>query len=258
MINIPDKNTKLFFSLSSNPGIKGSETYNSIFAKKKKNSIYIPIKINSPADFNIFMSFLKCDILNFGGCSVSMPFKELAYKNVDQHNSSAKKTYNVNTIIKKGDKFVGYNTDYIAISRIMKNYKNIDISNILILGAGALSKSFISYFSKKKINLYVYNRDKKRLKSLNNFNINSKFTSKSGLLRLSPNMIINTIPISSKHYLFDSINLDNAKLVFDCILNKKETYLVKLSKKKSLKFIDGEDLYFYQNKYQRELYLNEL
>ena len=41
-----NKNTKIFFSVASNPGNQGSKFYNSYF-KKNINAIYLPLKLKT-------------------------------------------------------------------------------------------------------------------------------------------------------------------------------------------------------------------
>ena len=46
-MKILDKNTVFFFSVSNNPSKRGSNFYNNLFLKKKKNFIYVPLLIKN-------------------------------------------------------------------------------------------------------------------------------------------------------------------------------------------------------------------
>ena len=127
---IPNKDSIFYFSVSNNPSKRGSEFYNKLFFKKKKNCIYLPLQIKTILDFKKFIKFLKSDIIKVGGISVSMPLKSIAqkYANVNHHSSLI--TKNANTLIFKKKKILAYNTDYLAAKKILSKRK---FDNFIIL-----------------------------------------------------------------------------------------------------------------------------
>ena len=102
---IPNKDFTFYFSVSNNPSKRGSEYYNKLFLKKKKNCIYLPLQIKTILDFQKFIKFLKSNVINVGGISVSMPFKSIAQKYANVNHHSAFITKNANTLIFKKKKF---------------------------------------------------------------------------------------------------------------------------------------------------------
>ena len=140
-----DCNTKIYLSISNSPSIRGSEYYNNLFKKNKINSIYLPLKIKNQKYFDKLFIFLKNNIMNFGGASISMPFKEHVMKHLDLKDKSVSTSFNANTVLFK-KKTIGFNTDFIAI-KSMKEFKKI--KNIILIGAGALAKSFFKALKKK-------------------------------------------------------------------------------------------------------------
>ena len=81
-INFLNLKTKIFFSISNNPSNRGSKFYNKYF--KKKNYIYLPLKIKNKIIFKKIIKFFKKKIINFGGASISMPYKQEVIKYVDK------------------------------------------------------------------------------------------------------------------------------------------------------------------------------
>ena len=76
----------------------------------------------------------------FDGLNVTIPYKKTVMKYLDGLSESAEKIGSVNTIVKKGGKLTGYNTDYDGFLYLVKR-SGIDFCNkkVLILGTGGAS-----------------------------------------------------------------------------------------------------------------------
>ncbi|MGK7359700.1 shikimate 5-dehydrogenase, partial [Salmonella enterica] len=61
--------------------------------------------------------------LGIRGCAISMPLKEACIRLVDELDGSAQAIHSVNTIVNTKGHLKGYNTDYIAIARLLANYE---------------------------------------------------------------------------------------------------------------------------------------
>jgi len=144
-INLLNLKTKIFFSISSNPTSRGSQFYNKYL--KKKNYIYLPLRIKNKVMFKKAIAFFKKKIVNFGGASISMPYKEEIIKYVDKKDFTVQISKNANTVILKKNKLIAFNTDYLAATKIAKKNKS---NNIVLIGAGALAITFLSILKKKK------------------------------------------------------------------------------------------------------------
>ena len=248
--NFLNLNTKIFFSISKNPSNRGSHFYNKIF--KNKNYIYLPLKIKNKFFFKEIIKFLKKKIINFSGCSISMPFKEEILKYVDKKHYTAKVSKNANTIMLKKNKLIAFNTDYLAAKKLLKK---INSNNIILLGAGALAKTFLSLLNRNRV--YLYN------KSIKNVIRTKKIFSKIELInikninKIKNFTLINTTPQADHLKLYNCINFCNARLIIDCVISSRSTYLEKVSKKFSINCINGNDFYLLQRSFQKKIYLNE-
>ena len=245
-INSVNCDTKIFFSISNNPSTRGSLFYNRLF--KYKNYIYLPLKIKNKIIFKEIIKFLKKKIINFSGASISMPFKEEILKYTDINHYTAQKTLNANTIIYKNSKLKAFNTDYLAAEQILTRYK---FNNVILIGAGALSKTFLSLTKKKKV--YIYNRSKERIKKLktNVYKINNL-----SIKRIKQFVLINTTPLKKNLKLYNNIDFNNALLIIDCVISNRQTTLKKIAYKYSLNYISGHDFYELQRNFQQKIYLN--
>ena len=78
----------------------------------------------------------------FDGLNVTIPYKELAYSLCDELDEFAKEAKSVNTVVHRGGKICGYNTDVFGF---MAMTERAGISfcdkNVLILGSGGTSKT---------------------------------------------------------------------------------------------------------------------
>ena len=81
------------------------------------------------------------------GLNITVPFKQEAWKLVDELSERARLAGAVNTIKPQGDgKLMGDNTDGIGLVRDLKNNLGIDLSGkrILLLGAGGAARGVLS------------------------------------------------------------------------------------------------------------------
>ena len=246
-----DSNTKIYFSISSDPSTRGSKYYNNLFEKNKINSIYLPLKISNRKNFDKFFIFLKNNIINFRGASISMPFKEHVVKHLDLKDKSVSKSFNANTILFK-KKIIGFNTDFMAIKNIVELKK---IENIILIGAGALAKSFVNAIKKK--NFFIYNRSKKKISYIKKNSKNISTANKKNIQDLKSFAIINSTPFMNKIKIYEHFNYKGAKFILDCCISPQSSFLQRIATKHSIPYKTGDYLYKAQRKFQKKIYLNE-
>lgn len=78
----------------------------------------------------------------FDGLNVTIPYKELAYSLCDELDEFAKAAKSVNTVVRRGGKICGYNTDVFGfISMVERAGISFAGKNVLILGSGGTCKT---------------------------------------------------------------------------------------------------------------------
>jgi shikimate dehydrogenase len=246
--------TNLFFSISSSPSNKGSSLHNFIFEKYHMNSIYIPLAVNNLKSFLIFAKDL-----NIAGFSVSMPFKTKIIKFLSKKSTEVLLTNSCNTVVLENSKLIGYNTDYIAVEKILKKYKKFKNKKIQILGYGATCKTVIIVLKKlgfKDINVFARNRKVKNKKNYSLLSWNDRNQQKFDIL-------INTTPIGMNRIKVDKCpitmkSISQKKVIIDFpIASKKITSLELESKKLGIKYYSGKDIHFLQGVSQSQIYLKK-
>ena len=252
----PNKDTKIFISMAINPGNSGATLHNSLFKILKLNNIYLPLKVK-----NIIKAKKLLTNFNFQGCSLSMPYKEKLINFVDSLDRNAKKIGSINTILKKNNKLIGYNTDYYASMEILKKQKLTKKSNIFVLGSGGVAKAILySIIDLKFTNIFLSSRDKKKF---NKMEIKKKitFVEWSERNKVNCDVLINTTPLGmfGKYEKKIPINFSkkyHPKLIYDLPVNHKGNLLCRFANKNKIKYISGLVFSHYQGLKQFEIYNN--
>jgi 3-dehydroquinate dehydratase/shikimate dehydrogenase len=244
------KNPKIF-GLVGNPvkHSKGIIIHNKAFEKSKLNNIYVNFLVDDLA------SFIKGFKGIVSGLSVTIPFKTEVMKHLGKVDLITKKIGAVNTVVKKGNKLIGYNTDCVGAIRAIEEKTKIKNKDFVILGAGGAARAIAFGIKQKKGNLIILNRTVKKAEKLA-----KELKCAFGGLKLSylnVDCLINTTSIG----MFPKVNesLVNKKLlknmvVFDAIYNPRMTKLLKDAKSNKCKIILGAEMFVNQATEQLKLW----
>ena len=192
-----------------------------------------------------------------------MPLKQKLLDKIDYLDPISKRTKSINTILKKNDKLYGYNTDYYALSRLLKENKlSKTNTKILILGNGGVAKT--SYELIKDLKFKNINLSSRNFKRYDDWKINEKIKifKWKNRNKIDANVLINATPIgmnkATKEKTPVSISLiKKLDMIIDFTINKKENTLEKNSKKLEKKYLSGKILSFYQGVKQFSIYTNK-
>jgi|TARA_B110000027_G_scaffold101752_1_gene107607 shikimate dehydrogenase len=242
--------------MAINPGNSGASLHNSLFKVFKFNNIYLPLKVK-----NIIQAKKILTNFNFKGCSLSMPFKEKLINFVDKLDVNAKKIGSINTVLKKNNKLIGYNTDYYASKEILKKQRFSKKANILVLGSGGAAKAVLqSIIDLKFTNIFLSSRNKSRF---NKMKIKKKITFIKWNKRNKINceILINTTPLGmfgqhEKKIPIEFSKKNFPKLIYDLPINHSGNLLSKFANKNKIKYISGLVSSYNQGLKQFEIYNN--
>ena len=213
----------------------------------KKNNINSDMKAFNvkPQLLNHFVKKLKKN-KKFLASAISMPYKITMVKHANKLDSYAKNAKSINLLVKKGESFLGYNTDIFGAMVTIKPYI-LKYNEIVIIGLGGTGKALFNY-------LYsVYKKKKFKLISskykINNNKRVAVFRKLDASHFKKKNIIINCTPLGSnlkKSYLnkcsidkniFNKIN--KKSIIFDVVYSPKRTLMYKLAKKNKIKYLNG-------------------
>lgn len=197
---------------------------------------------------NEILNFINGDITGF---NVTIPYKREIIKYLDFCDGNAQEIGAINTVVKKGDKIYGYNTDFYGMA-YMINRAQISLKDrvVMILGSGGTSqtaKAVAKSLGAKKIIVvsrsgeinYQNYKEQKRVE-----------------------VIINTTPVGTYPNTEDTpIELDSfGKLVgvVDVIYNPSVSKLLSLAKEKGVKTTNGLAMLVAQAKYASEIFTDTI
>ncbi len=247
---IINNKTKIFISISRFPGNTGALLHNMGYKLHKLNCVYIPFECKEE-------SLLKSIIYNtnFSGISVSMPFKDKVIKYLDRLDKSASKTKCVNTIIKRKKIIYGFNTDYSALRKIIKN-KISKIKSATVIGNGSTSRTAFVVLKELKVKkIFLTSRNKKKY---NSWNINNsvKIIDWNEREDIISDVLINCTSMGMKNMNILPLKINSNKqfkFIIDLPINKN-TALSKIAKKFNISYIDGQQISLLQGIEQFRIY----
>ena len=127
--------------------------WKSFFKKNNINSDMRAFNVK-PLLFNNFIKKLKKN-KKFLASAISMPYKITMIKHANKLDSYAKNAGSINLLVKKGESFLGYNTDIFGAMATIKPYI-LKYNEIVIIGLGGTGKTLFNYFfyyiKKKNLN----------------------------------------------------------------------------------------------------------
>ena len=194
------------------------------------DSEYVNFDLREIEDFN------NLEILKINGLNVTIPYKEKIINYLDEVDKAASIIGAVNTIAKKDNKLIGYNTDYIGFIKSFKN--NLNFKNALILGTGGASKAIQYALNIKNINFDIGSR-KNNKKYISYDLINKKIKDYDLIINTTP---LGTFPDVSKKPKINYNLINENHFCYDLIYNPEKTSFLKECEKKGARIMNGLEM----------------
>lgn len=207
--------------------------------------------------------------MNFAGFAVTKPNKVEVLKYLDELDSLCAKMGSSNTVVKKGDKLIGYNTDGIGFyTAITKDGVDTKDCTVFCFGAGGVGRamcSVLAYYGVKK--LYITDYFDAAAQSLvddinKNFAPVAEFVAFKDFSKVSEcNMVMNASGIGMAPHLGETplpeeyVRKD--VYYFDACYNPDKTQFLLNAEKAGAKFLNGLSMSLYQGTEQIRLWTGE-
>lgn len=246
------------YGVIGNPVMKsmGYLIHNKAFKEKGMTDIYVPFLIDNVKTF--FKDFSPY----FKGLSVTMPFKEDVMAEMDEIDETARKIGAVNTVVRDGNSWKGYNTDVVGAVKALEEKINLKGKSVLIIGAGGTAKAIGFGVNEQGAKLTItYNRNKEKGIQLAK-ELGAKVISIENVGDEKPDVLINCSPVGMNPNIeetpFFSRHLREGMIVFDCVYSPPETLLLREAKAAGCITISGITLFINQAVKQFELWSKQI
>ncbi|MDJ0270289.1 MAG: shikimate dehydrogenase [Aigarchaeota archaeon] len=215
------------------------------------DSIYTAIRVAS----NELQQLVRAiRLLPFGGINVTIPHKVSIMRYLDLLDESAEEVGAVNTVHVAGEELVGYNTDMLAVMRVLKQFKRAG-DGAVVLGCGGAARAAAIALRELSINKQTFvGRSRKRMREMKRFTasrgidaeIISFQDSKLNSVLEKSSVIINATPVGMypnvKSTPIYSSLIPRGAVVFDMVYNPEETMLLRAAKRRGARIIGGLEM----------------
>ncbi|WP_265555968.1 shikimate 5-dehydrogenase [Serratia grimesii] len=248
-----NKDTQLCMSLAGRPGNFGTRFHNYLYQELDLNFIY---KAFTTQDIQAAVGGVRA--LGIRGCAVSMPFKESCIPFLDALDASATAIESVNTIVNDNGFLRAYNTDYIAIAKLLAQHQIPAGTSFALRGSGGMAKAVTAALRDAGFkNGHIIARNPEAGQALASA-YGYQWLAEVGELQVD--MVINVTPIGmaggveAEQLAFAPATVDAAKIVFDVVALPAETPLVRYGREHGKRVITGAEVIALQALEQFVLY----
>ncbi|WP_159617611.1 shikimate 5-dehydrogenase [Arthrobacter zhaoguopingii] len=249
---ILNKDMTLCISLAARPSNIGTRFHNYLYDELGLNYIY---KAFTTTDLPAAIGGVRA--LGIRGCAISMPFKEDVIALVDRMDPSATAIDSVNTIVNDDGVLTAYNTDYLAVARLLAEHRVSTDHTVLVRGSGGMAKAVVAAVRDsgfRDVTVVARNEEAGRaLAGLYGFAWQQDVgSSTAGLL-------INVTPVGmagpdADEVSFPAAAIDAASVVFDVVALPSETPLIRAARAAGKPVITGAEVIALQAEEQFVLY----
>ncbi len=248
-----NKDTQLCMSLAARPGNFGTRFHNYLYRELSLNFIY---KAFTTRDISSAIGGIRA--LGIRGCAISMPFKEACIEYLDELDFSAKGIMSVNTIVNTNGYLKAYNTDYTAVSELIRSSGIPPSAGFALLGSGGMGKAVACALCDAGFaNGSIVARNEVTGPALAH---QYGFKWKRDLTGEKPELLINVSPVGmaggaeADQVAFSEELIRSAEFVFDVVALPAETPLIRLASSLGKKTITGAEVIVLQAVEQFVLY----
>jgi len=188
--------------------------------------------------------------LGVSGVSVTIPFKTEVVPFLDKVEGLAKKIGAVNTIVNRGGRLIGYNTDCHGALEALEERMDLRGKGVVLLGAGGAARAIGFGLKERDCQLIVANRSRDRGEALSRelkchfIPMSSLFKMKAGAL--GADVVINAtslgmVPQQRETPLPKKL-LRKGMMVMDIVYQPLQTKLLREAKEKGCLTINGLEM----------------
>jgi 3-dehydroquinate dehydratase/shikimate dehydrogenase len=227
------------------------------------NAVYVPFRVPR-ADLAVFLKdFARLPV---EGYSVTIPHKEAAAQLAADKEEAVERTQAANTLVRGGDDFRAFNTDYqAAVESLLANLPpgehgsrpTLSSKTVLVLGAGGVARAIAHALHREGVLVTVANRTGERAARLAH-EVGCRSVDWGARHNVLCDIVVNCTAMGM-HPNLDESPLHSSFLkpglvVFECVYTPETTLLVKEARSRACHVITGVDMFVRQAALQYRLF----
>ncbi len=225
---------------------------NLAFAHHQLNAVYVALPVTAIGD-----AITGMRALDLQGLSVTIPHKEQVMAHLDACDQDAERIGAVNTIVRRDNRLIGYNTDGRGALRALEAKTQIKDAAVTIMGAGGGARAVGYALRAAGARLTIVNRSIERGRRLAG-ELKAMFIPLKQLNGLDCQILINTTPVgmtpNADNIIVSPAWLHDNMVVMDLVYNPLQTRLLTAAAAAGCQTVDGLGMLVYQGAIQFELW----
>lgn len=183
------------------------------------------------------------------GLSVTLPHKIALVDYLDVVDPLALRVGAVNTIVVKGRKLTGFNTDVEGFLRPLLSRMDVRGARVIIVGTGGAARAAAIGLAGQGARLMIVGRDKERTLALAK-QVDAQAGSLDELSNLSGDVLVQATPVGmmgyQAHPIIPTKLLEKVRLVYDLVYNPVETDLLRRARQAGCETVGGLEMFLHQ------------
>ncbi len=183
------------------------------------------------------------------GANVTIPHKQAVMPFLDEIDPAAQAVGAVNTIVRRAERLIGYNTDTLGFKRaLLETRVEVKDQACAVLGAGGAARAVVYVLRELDAHITVYARDIEKARALN-----ADGRPMEALVEIDPatRLIVNTTPVGLSPNVDaspwpDGVPFPIKALIFDLLNNPPRTRLMQQAEQAGLHASNGWNMLVYQ------------
>ena len=227
---------------------------NAAFAERKIDALYLPFEVRDLRDF-----VRAAGPLGISGFSVTIPHKQSILRYLHGCDSLAAEIGAVNTVVLRGTRLYGYNTDYVGVLRALESRVPLRSSRVLLVGAGGAARAAAFAIARKGASVFIWARRPAQAEALAKA-AGAQAIERPALRRESFDAIVTCTPVglrgggaSSMESPLEAKEL-NCRVVMEMIYRPRLTPLLRLAARQGIATISGVEMFLAQGAAQFEIW----
>jgi len=226
--------------------------HNAAFREIARNAVYLAFETK---DASGCIQGVKA--MGIKGLSVTIPHKSSIISRLDEVDELARQIGAVNTVVNRGGRLAGYNTDAMGALGALEEKTRLEGKTVLLIGAGGAARAIGFVLKRKAVEIIVVNRSAARGRRLAH-HLGGEFLPLQEIETVPADLLIQTTPIGmypqADRSLVPPGILKRGMIVMDAVYNPAETRLLAEARAKGCTTVSGLTMFIHQGAAQFKLW----